>query len=209
MTRTRIILIFLAAVFAISGFLAQAAPAAGAATATPKGAPKPDYKAENPRVRLETTKGAIIVEVFTRQAPLSAANFLKLVDEEFYNGLIFHRVVANFVIQVGGYVAKLSYRTPPGTVPNESSNGLLNLRGTLAMARQEDPDSADAQFFINMRDNPHLDPVGDRAGYSVFGRVVAGMEAAERIELSDTNIQAGMAGVPEHPIEVISASRMP
>jgi len=77
------------------------------------------------------------------------------------------------------------------------------------MARQTDPDSADAQFFINMRDNEHLDPEGDRAGYSVFGKVIAGMDAAERIEVSDTNIQAGMAGVPEHPIEIIAVTRLP
>lgn len=190
----------------LPGYAAQ--PAAAIAPAA-KTTPKPDYKADNPRVRFETTKGVIVVEVFVKEAPLSSANFLKLVEEEFYSGLVFHRVVANFVVQVGGYDATLTYRTPPATVPNESSNGLLNLRGTLAMARQTDPDSADAQFFINMRDNPHLDPVGDRPGYSVFGRVVAGLEAAERIELSDTNIQAGMAGVPEHPIEVISATILP
>ena len=162
-----------------------------------------------PKVKIETTKGTIVIEVFTAEAPLSAANFLKLVDEGFYDGLIFHRVVANFVVQTGGYNAKLTYRTPPGTVKNESGNGLKNARGTVAMARQTDPDSADAQFFINMRDNPHLDPVGDRAGYSVFGKVIAGMDAAERIELADTNIQAGMAGVPEHPIEIIAVTRLP
>lgn len=164
---------------------------------------------KRPKVKIETTKGTIIVEVFTDKAPLSATNFLKLVDEGFYNGLIFHRVVANFVVQTGGYNAELNYKTPPATVPNESSNGLENTRGTIAMARQTDPDSADAQFFINMRDNPHLNPVGDRPGYSVFGQVLAGMDAAERIELSDTNIQAGMAGVPEHPIEIIAVSRLP
>jgi len=164
---------------------------------------------ERPKVKIETTKGTIVIEVFTAEAPLSARNFLKLVDEGFYDGLIFHRVVANFVVQTGGYNAQLTYRPPPGTVANESGNGIKNTRGTVAMARQTDPDSADAQFFINMRDNEHLDPVGDRAGYSVFGKVIAGMDAAERIELSDTNIQAGMAGVPEHPIEIIAVSRLP
>lgn len=180
------------------------------AAATKSAAPTPaKASSARPKVRFETTKGSFVVEVYPAEAPLSAANFLKLVDKGFYDGLIFHRVVANFVVQTGGYDAKLTYRTPPGTIANESSNGLKNSRGTLAMARQTHPDSADAQFFINMRDNPHLDPVGDRAGYSVFGRVIAGMDVAERIELSDTNIQAGMAGVPEHPIEIIAATRLP
>ena len=163
----------------------------------------------NTRVRIETSHGVIDVEVFNQAAPLSAANFMRLVDDGFFNGTIFHRVVANFVIQAGGYDAKLLYRTPPGTVANESNNGLLNSRGTLAMARRGDPDSADSQFFINMRDNAHLDPVGERPGYTVFGKVIAGMATAERIELSDTNIQNGMAGVPEEPIEIISATRLP
>lgn len=175
-------------------------------TIGPKTAPLPagPYK-----VRIETTHGVIDVELFPKKAPLSVANFLQLVDSEFFNGTVFHRVVANFMIQTGGYDAKLSYRTPPRTVPNESRNGLKNRRGTLAMARREHPDSADSQFFINMRDNRHLDPVAGRAGYSVFGKVIAGMDVADRIELSDTNIQAGMAAVPEQPIEIISATRLP
>lgn len=175
-------------------------------TIGPKTAPVPagPYK-----VRIETTHGVIDVELFPKRAPLSVTNFLQLVDSKFFNGTVFHRVVANFMIQTGGYDAKLTYRTPPRTVPNESSNGLKNLRGTLAMARREHPDSADAQFFINMRDNGHLDPVAGRAGYSVFGKVIAGMDVADRIELSDTNIQAGMAAVPEQPIEIISATRLP
>ena len=175
-------------------------------TIKPKTAPLP---AGPFKVRIDTTQGVIDVELFPKQAPLSVTNFLQLVDSEFFNGTVFHRVVANFMIQTGGYDAKLTYRTPPGTVPNESSNGLKNLRGTLAMARREHPDSADAQFFINMRDNRHLDPQAGRAGYSVFGRVIAGMDVAERIELSDTGIQAGMAAVPDHPIEIISTTRLP
>ncbi len=191
---------------AFTCLLAALAPAME--TRSADATPNNDSQAR-PKVRIETTKGSIVVEVFPQEAPLSTANFLQLVDDGFYNGLIFHRVVANFVVQVGGYDAKLTYRAPPRTVVNESGNGLRNSRGTLAMARQTDPDSADAQFFINMRDNPHLDPVGDRAGYSVFGQVIAGMEVAERIELSDTNIQAGMAGVPIHPIEIIAVTRLP
>ena len=188
---------------------ASAAPEAKGVKEATKTASAETSSSDYPKVRIETTKGSIVVEVYPDKAPLSAANFLKLVEEGFYDGLVFHRVVANFVVQTGGYDAKLSYRAPPETVANESSNGLKNTRGTLAMARQSDPDSADAQFFINMSDSPHLDPVGDRAGYSVFGKVIAGMKVAERIELSDTSIQAGMAGVPVHPIEIISATRLP
>lgn len=173
-------------------------------------APKAPAIPEGPyKVRIETTKGSIFIELFPNEAPLSVGNFLQLVDSEFFNGTVFHRVIANFMIQAGGYDAKLTYKTPPRTVANESVNGLKNLRGTLAMARREHPDSADSQFFINMRDNPHLDPVGDRAGYSVFGKVIAGMETAERIELVDTGIQAGQAAVPEEPIEIISVTRLP
>ena len=200
---TTALVITLSAILAGAGFVESSYAAETATDTTAK------TKTARPKVKIETTKGTIIIEVFTDKAPLSATNFLKLVDEGFYNGLIFHRVVANFVVQTGGYNAELSYKTPPATVANESSNGLQNTRGTIAMARQTDPDSADSQFFINMRDNPHLNPVGDRPGYSVFGRVLAGMDAAERIELSDTNIQAGMAGVPIHPIEIIAVTRLP
>ena len=162
-----------------------------------------------PQVRIETSAGNIDVELYPQQAPQSVANFLQLVDDNFYKGTVFHRVIANFVIQAGGYDAKLGYREPPRTVVNEAKNGLKNKRGWLAMARREDPDSADAQFFINMRTNPHLDAQAGRDGYTVFGRVIAGMEHAERIELADTGIRNGMAGVPLEAIEIISTSRLP
>ncbi len=173
-------------------------------SAKPPAIPAGPYK-----VRIETTKGSIVVELFPEEAPKSVSNFLQLVDSEFFNGTVFHRVIANFMIQAGGYDAKLTYKNPPRTVPNESANGLKNLRGTLAMARREDPDSADAQFFINMRDNAHLDPVAGRAGYTVFGKVIAGMATAERIELVDTKLQAGLHAAPEQPIEIISVTRLP
>ncbi|MEM7220650.1 MAG: peptidylprolyl isomerase [Pseudomonadota bacterium] len=161
-----------------------------------------------PQVRIETSVGNIDVELFPQQAPESVANFLQLVDDGFYKGTIFHRVIANFVIQTGGYDAKLAYREPPRTVINEAKNGLKNQRGWLAMARRDDPDSADAQFFINMRTNPHLDPGPGSAGYTVFGRVIAGMQHAERIELADTGIRNGMAGVPLEAVEIISTTQL-
>jgi peptidyl-prolyl cis-trans isomerase A (cyclophilin A) len=136
-------------------------------------------------------------------------NFLRLVDDGFYDGLIFHRVIANFMIQTGGYDAGMNEREPPGTVPNESFNGLRNRTGTLAMARLEDPDSADAQFFINVNDNAHLDAAPGVPGYTVFGRVIAGMDVVTDIELADTGIRAGMAAVPETPIVLERAERLP
>lgn len=160
------------------------------------------------RVRIETSHGTIDVELFSTEAPRTTENFLTLIDSGFYEGLVFHRVIANFMIQTGGYDAQMNYREPPGTVPNESFNGLRNRTGTLAMARMEDPDSADAQFFINVNDNAHLDAAPGRPGYTVFGRVIAGMDVVHDIELADTGIRAGMAAVPDSPIRILKAARL-
>jgi cyclophilin family peptidyl-prolyl cis-trans isomerase len=162
-----------------------------------------------PQVRLTTSLGVIDLELLPDRAPQTAANFLRLVDDGFYDGLIFHRVVANFVIQAGGYDAAMNYREPPGTVVNESMNGVRNSRGTVAMARLADPDSADTQFFINVKDNGHLDARPGQPGYTVFGRVVAGMDVVTEIELADTGRRAGMVGVPETPIVIERAERLP
>lgn len=161
-----------------------------------------------PRVRLETTMGDIVLELLPDRAPASVDNFLRLVDDDFYDGLIFHRVVAGFVIQAGGYDVGMNYREPPGTVVNEAGNGLVNARGSVAMARLDDPDSADAQFFINVKDNDHLNAGPGKPGYTVFGRVVEGMDVVTEIELVDTTRKAGMAGVPERPIVIERASRV-
>ena len=159
---------------------------------------------DNPRVSLVTTKGAIEIELLPKLAPKHVANFLNLVDEEFYVGLVFHRVIPNFMIQAGGYDSDLNYKSSENRVENESFNGLKNKRFTLAMARLEDPDSADTQFFINVRDNPHLDPQQDSPGYSVFGRVVDGLEVIESIELVDTHMRMGMVAVPEESIVILA-----
>lgn len=162
-----------------------------------------------PQVRLSTTLGDIDLELLPERAPATVANFLRLVDDGFYDGLIFHRVVANFVIQAGGYDAAMNYREPPGTVQNESANGLRNTRGTVAMARLADPDSADAQFFVNVKDNGHLDARTGQPGYTVFARVIAGMDVVTEIELVDTAPRAGMVGVPETPVVIERARRLP
>lgn len=170
-----------------------------------------------PKVRLSTTLGNIDVVLFPDRAPLSVANFLQLVDDGFYDGLIFHRVIANFMIQAGGFDAEMNYREAPASVANESSNGLKNRKFRLAMARQNDPDSAGAQFFINVRTNPHLDATTRpprQPGYSVFGEVIDGQDVVEQIELVDTvnfTMEDGsrMAAVPETPVVIIEATRLP
>jgi cyclophilin family peptidyl-prolyl cis-trans isomerase len=159
---------------------------------------------ENPRVSLVTNKGAIELELLPKFAPKHVANFLSLVEEEFYVGLVFHRVIPNFMIQTGGYDSDLNYKASERRVENESFNGLRNKRFTLAMARLSDPDSADTQFFINVRDNPHLDPQQGQAGYTVFGKVVDGLEVIENIELTDTHLRMGMVAVPEEAIVIVA-----
>ena len=162
----------------------------------------------NPIVRFETTMGNIDIELYPDRAPRTVENFLALVDGGFYDGLIFHRVVAGFVIQTGGYDADLTYRQPPATVVNESANGLSNRKYSVAMARLSDPDSADSQFYINMQHNPRLDGAPGRAGYTVFGQVIAGQEVATSIELVDTHLEKDMAGVPEEDIIILRAHRL-
>ncbi len=163
---------------------------------------------ENPVVRLTTTMGNIDIELNPERAPRTVENFLTLVDNGFYDGLIFHRVVAGFVIQAGGYEADLTYRTPPATVMNESLYGLKNKKYSVAMARLTDPDSADTQFFINVRHNPSLDADRTKPGYTVFGQVIGGMDVVTAIELVDTHREGGMAGVPEEDVIITSAVRL-
>ena len=159
---------------------------------------------DNPRVSLVTNKGAIEIELLPKFAPKHVANFLSLVEEEFYVGLVFHRVIPNFMIQAGGYDGDLNYKASERRVENESFNGLKNKRLTLAMARLNDPDSADTQFFINVRDNPHLDAQPGQPGYTVFGKVVDGLDVIETIELTDTHLRMGMVAVPEEPIIIVA-----
>lgn len=178
----------------------NAAAATGAANAAQAGPPL---------VRFDTDAGIIDIELDPERAPQTVANFLDLVETGFYDGLIFHRVVANFVIQTGGYDRDMQPRQSPRTVPNEARNRLKNRRGTVAMARLDDPDSADSQFFINVNNNTHLDHSPDQPGYTVFGRVVAGLDTAVvTIELAETGIRNGMAGVPLNPVVIKKATRI-
>ena len=158
-----------------------------------------------PQVLVETTHGEFVIELEASRAPLTAAHFAALVRKGHYDGTIFHRVVTGFVVQGGGYTADYEDAGSAGNVINESGNGLSNARATVAMARTEDPHSADAQFYINVKDNTSLDPRADRWGYAVFGRVYSGMETIDRI----SNLPTGPGGpfaqeVPATPVIVRS-----
>ena len=144
------------------------------------------FAADGPRVRMQTNKGTVIIELDPNRAPLSVANFLEYVRAGHYQGTIFHRVIANFVVQGGGYDEKLTEKPTRTAVANEAGNGLSNKRGTIAMARTGNPHSGTSQFYINLADNVPLDPQVSRWGYAVFGRVVEGMEIIDAISAVET-----------------------
>jgi cyclophilin family peptidyl-prolyl cis-trans isomerase len=136
---------------------------------------------EEARVRIETSMGNFVVALDASRAPLTIANFLQYVRAGHYDGTIFHRVVNNFVAQGGGYDEKLAEKPTRANVPNESGNGMSNRRGMVGMARTGEPHSANAQFYVNLADNPTLDPQPSRWGYTVFGQVVEGMDVVDAI----------------------------
>jgi peptidyl-prolyl cis-trans isomerase A (cyclophilin A) len=163
---------------------------------------------ENPQVALKTTMGEIVVELDQEHAPKSSANFLQYVKSGFYKGTVFHRVIDGFMIQAGGYTEKLVDK--PGVrkpIPSESKNGLSNKPYTLAMARNDNPNSATSQFFINVGDNAGLDyPGQDGHGYTVFGRVVKGQETVDKIKAVVVDDMRGMQNVPVTPIVIQSTT---
>ncbi len=134
-----------------------------------------------PRVEFETSLGTFVVELDAVRAPLTVENFLRYVRDGFYDGLVFHRVIPNFVVQTGGHDERFAERPTRAPVPNESGNGLSNTRGSVGLARSESPHSGTSQFYVNLVDNLGLNPLPSRWGYAVFGRVVAGMEVIDRI----------------------------
>lgn len=188
-----------------AGFASMGAVAAGAEEEGSVSGAESGSEADLPRVAIHTSAGSMTIELWPRKAPRTVENFLRLVDEGFYVGTVFHRVIAGFVIQAGGYDAKMDYREPPRKVVNESHNGERNLRWTVAMARHADPNSADSQFFVNMADSAHLDAQPGVPGYTVFGALVGGRDVAEEIEMSQT----GAGAVPLAPITIIAAERLP
>jgi cyclophilin family peptidyl-prolyl cis-trans isomerase len=167
-------------------------------------------QAEPVRVVMQTGLGEIELELDPDKAPKSVENFLRYVDEGFYSGTVFHRVIPRFMIQGGGHTPDLARKETHEPVENEAKNGLKNLRGTIAMARTGQPHSATSQFFINHADNASLDyPSFDGWGYAVFGKVVRGMETVDAIAASPTGVQGGMKDVPKEPVLIDSVTRAP
>ncbi|MCP5444819.1 MAG: peptidyl-prolyl cis-trans isomerase [Chromatiaceae bacterium] len=165
--------------------------------------------AEPVSVSMKTTLGEIGLELDPDKAPETVANFLRYVDEGFYNGTIFHRVINGFMIQGGGFTADLERKRTHDAVRNEARNGLKNIRGSIAMARTSAPHSATSQFFINHADNANLDyPSFDGWGYAVFGRVTSGMETVDKIADQFTATRNGMANVPEKTVTIESVTRI-
>jgi cyclophilin family peptidyl-prolyl cis-trans isomerase len=147
-------------------------------------------------IRFETTLGAFTVEFFEKEAPGSVANFLRYVDDEFFDGTIFHRIVPGFVIQGGGFTEDMSQKRTHPAIKNEADNGLKNSRGTLSMARTNDINSATSQFFVNLKDNDFLDHQRGNFGYAVFAKVSEGMDVVDKIAAVATGRKKGFDDVP-------------
>lgn len=159
----------------------------------------------NPVVLMETSLGNMKIELFEKDAPVSVKNFLEYANGGFYNGTIFHRVIAGFMIQGGGFSTEFHQKPTRAPIKNEASNGLKNQRGTVAMARTGAPDSATAQFFINVVDNAMLNrPNPDGYGYAVFGKVIEGMDVVDRIKSVKTGMYHGFQDVPVEQVVIKS-----
>jgi cyclophilin family peptidyl-prolyl cis-trans isomerase len=157
-------------------------------------------------VKFETSMGDIVVELDEKAAPVSVRNFLRYVNEGFYDGVIFHRVIPNFMIQGGGFTVDMEKKATREPIVNEASNGLSNVRGSIAMARTNIPDSATSQFFINHKDNGFLDYVDEsRPGYAVFGKTIEGMDVVDKIASVSTGVRNGRKDVPVEPVIIKSA----
>ncbi len=166
--------------------------------------------ATNPEVLIETTSGEILIELYEDKAPKTVANFLKYVDDGFYNNTIFHRVIPNFMIQGGGLTVRMEEKSTGAPIENEAKNGLANERGTIAMARTMDPHSATAQFFINLVDNDFLNFSSESMqgwGYCVFGKVLEGMDVVDKIAKVKTKSVGPYDDVPADLVIITNASR--
>ena len=165
----------------------------------------------NPMVEIDTSMGKIKVELYQDKAPVSVKNFLRYVDEKHYDGTIFHRVIPDFMVQGGGFEPGMNERKDThAPIENESSNGVANERGTLAMARTNKPNSATDQFFINVKDNAFLDraKAQDKVGYAVFGKVLAGMDVVDKIRRVETADRGGHEAVPVDDVVIKSIRRV-
>jgi len=155
-----------------------------------------------PQVKFQTSMGDFVVEVYPDKAPKTVDNFLQYVKDKHYDGTVFHRVINNFMVQGGGYTESRSERPTRPPVPLEALNGLKNDLGTIAMARTSDPNSATAQFFVNVKNNDFLNAKGPSDGYTVFGKVTSGMEVIHKIKVVPT----GPGDVPQTPVVINSAT---
>ncbi len=154
-------------------------------------------------ITIVTSQGDIVIELFDESAPISSENFKQYVSDSFYAETVFHRVIPNFMIQCGGMTADMSKKETRAPIKNEAANGENNVRGTLAMARTGEVDSATSQFFINLRDNAFLDHCDRDYGYAVFGRVTDGMDVVDEIAGVNTGTVAGQQDVPLEPVTIV------
>jgi peptidyl-prolyl cis-trans isomerase A (cyclophilin A) len=177
-------------------------PFAISATLFVAGAALAQTPAANPKVLLKTTMGDITLELYPAKAPVTVKNILDYVAAKHYDGLVFHRVIPGFMIQCGGYTADMHEKATNPPIKNESGNGLKNARGSAAMARTQQLDTATAQFYINLVDNPNLDAMK----YAVFGQVVSGMDVVDAIAKVPTGSKRGHENVPVQPITILSAT---
>jgi peptidyl-prolyl cis-trans isomerase A (cyclophilin A)/peptidyl-prolyl cis-trans isomerase B (cyclophilin B) len=159
-------------------------------------------------IKVDTTLGSFSVEFFEKEAPISVANFLKYVDDGFFDGTIFHRIVPGFVIQGGGFTEDLSQKRTNPAIKNEADNGLKNGRGTLSMARTNDINSATSQFFVNLKDNDFLDHTRGNFGYAVFGKVTEGMDVIDKIAAVETGRKRGFDDVPLEAVIMTTVRRI-
>ncbi|MEX0323852.1 MAG: peptidylprolyl isomerase [Puniceicoccaceae bacterium] len=167
-----------------------------------------EYAESLRKVELDTSAGKIVIVLYEDRAPVGVANFMQYVEDAFYNGTVFHRIVPGFVIQGGGFTADLNEKQTREPISNEAGNGLRNNRGTLSYARTMDVNSATSQFFINLADNPALNGDGVNDGYAVFGRVTQGMDVVDSIAQVETTNSGGMQGVPVNPVVILSAKEI-
>lgn len=163
-------------------------------------------RAANPVVAVETSHGTIKIELFEDKAPATVKNFLQYVEDKHYDGTIFHRVISDFMIQGGGFEPGMKEKKTRDPIKNESANGLSNLKGTIAMARTNEPNSATAQWYINVKDNTFLDKAKakDGVGYCVFGRVIDGMDVVDKIKAVETAEAGGHENVPTKDVVIKS-----
>jgi cyclophilin family peptidyl-prolyl cis-trans isomerase len=212
----------ISAAFPTLNFAADAPPAASGTAAASSGAGAAAAKtqaktdgaaaattaAPATQVRVVTSLGSFIIELNAERAPLTVPHFLKYVDQGHYTGTIFHRVIANFVIQGGGFDKDYKPTPAPTRVVNESGNGLTNVRGTVGMARGAEPHGSDVQFYVNLYDNEALDPSQTRWGYAVFGKVVQGMDVVDKIGNVATNTHGAFKDTPVEPVIIERIERV-